>query len=24
LRHAYLRGAEVLRPDLQPSGARQR
>jgi chorismate mutase len=24
VRHAYLRGAEVLRPDLQPSGARQR
>jgi chorismate mutase len=23
VRHAYLRGAEVLRPDLQPSGARR-
>jgi monofunctional chorismate mutase len=23
LKHAYLRGAEVLRPDLQPSGARR-
>jgi chorismate mutase len=21
MRHAYLRGAEVLRPDLQPTGA---